>query len=134
MKFWSRQTASVADKMAALPDRLSDPIRLLVFCGPLLLAAIAIAALADWRSALLLALVLGALALLGVRQLARHAPAGSARGENDQQQQLDAAINNMRQGLLMFDAMGRLVLYNQRYLQMYRLSPEAVKPGLTLGD
>jgi len=134
MKFWSRQTASVADKMAALPDRLSDPTRLFVFCGPLLLAAITIAALADWRSAVLLALALGALAVVGMRQIRRHELPVNGRGDSDQKGQLDAAINNMRQGLLMFDAAGRLVLYNQRYLQMYRLSPEVVKPGLSLGD
>src|SRR5262249_49160837 len=43
-------------------------------------------------------------------------------------------LNNMRQGLLMFDSGGRLVLYNERYLEMYHLSPESVKLGSTLTD
>jgi diguanylate cyclase (GGDEF)-like protein len=42
---------------------------------------------------------------------------------------LDAAVNNMSQGLCMFDKDGRLALRNDRYLLMYRLSPEAVRPG-----
>jgi diguanylate cyclase (GGDEF)-like protein/PAS domain S-box-containing protein len=47
---------------------------------------------------------------------------------------LDAAINNMVQGLNMLDAEGRLVLANARYLEMYGLSPEVVKPGCTIRE
>ncbi len=47
---------------------------------------------------------------------------------------LDAALNNMVQGVNMFDAQGRLVLFNARYLQMYRLSPDVVKSGCTIRD
>jgi diguanylate cyclase (GGDEF)-like protein/PAS domain S-box-containing protein len=39
----------------------------------------------------------------------------------EQKQQMDAAINNMSQGLLMFDAWERIVVCNRRYLQMYGL-------------
>jgi NO-binding membrane sensor protein with MHYT domain len=42
------------------------------------------------------------------------------------------ALNHMRQGLLMFDSTGRLVLFNQRYLLMYGIKPEAVKSGCSL--
>jgi diguanylate cyclase (GGDEF)-like protein/PAS domain S-box-containing protein len=45
---------------------------------------------------------------------------------------LATAVNNMSQGLLMFDSAERLVVCNERYLQMYGLSPEIVKPGVTL--
>ena len=47
-------------------------------------------------------------------------------------QRLLSAIDNMSQGLNMFDAQGRIVLVNRRYLEMYKLSPEVVKPGCTL--
>ncbi len=36
---------------------------------------------------------------------------------------LDTALNNMHHGLMMFDAASRLVLVNQRYLEMYGLPP-----------
>ena len=49
----------------------------------------------------------------------------------EQKLQLDTALNNMSQGLNMFDATGRLVVCNERYLQMYGLSPDVVKPGCT---
>jgi len=46
--------------------------------------------------------------------------------------QLTNAIDNMSQGLNMFDAQGRIMLVNRRYLDMYKLSPDIVKPGCTL--
>ena len=45
---------------------------------------------------------------------------------------LTDALNYMSQGLCMFDAAGRIVVCNQQYLRMYKLSPEVVKPGCTL--
>ena len=53
---------------------------------------------------------------------------------HDQRARLDAALNNMRQGLLMFDEQGGLVLTNQQFADMYRLAPDAIKPGFTLRD
>ena len=44
----------------------------------------------------------------------------------------DAAISNMPQGLLMFDADARLILCNERIIEMYGFSREVVKPGCTL--
>ncbi len=46
----------------------------------------------------------------------------------------DAALNNMAQGLCMFDAGQRLIVCNQRYLEMYGFSPEVVKPGISLQE
>ena len=45
---------------------------------------------------------------------------------------LDTAIDNMSQGLTMFDRSGRLVLCNQRYLEMYGLSADVIRPGCTV--
>jgi methyl-accepting chemotaxis protein len=42
------------------------------------------------------------------------------------------AINNMSQGLCMFDGNERLVVCNLRYMDMYKLSSDVVKPGCTL--
>jgi diguanylate cyclase (GGDEF)-like protein len=47
---------------------------------------------------------------------------------------LDAALNNMSQGLGMFDAEGRVVVCNNRFARMYGLSPEQVRPGTTLRE
>jgi diguanylate cyclase (GGDEF)-like protein/PAS domain S-box-containing protein len=44
-------------------------------------------------------------------------------------QQLDAALNNMSQGLTMFDARQRLIVCNRQYAEMYGLSAEQTNPG-----
>lgn len=51
-----------------------------------------------------------------------------------QKRQLDSAINNMPQGLCMFDAEGRLVVSNERYVEMYGLSRRVVVAGCALVD
>jgi methyl-accepting chemotaxis protein len=47
---------------------------------------------------------------------------------------LATALNNMTQGVVMFDSGQRLVVCNDRYIEMYKLSSEIVKPGCTLQD
>jgi hypothetical protein len=56
------------------------------------------------------------------------------RRQSTQNRQLSTALDNMSQGLNMFDAQGRIALLNRRYLEMYNLSPEIAKPGCTLRD
>ncbi|HEX5509211.1 MAG TPA: PAS-domain containing protein [Pseudolabrys sp.] len=56
--------------------------------------------------------------------LARQIRANNAR--------MRSALDNMSQGLCMFDGAERLVVCNTPYLRMYDLSPEIVKPGCTL--
>ncbi len=46
----------------------------------------------------------------------------------------DTALNNMAQGLCLFDADQRLIVCNQRYLDMYGFSSEIVRPGIRLRD
>jgi len=47
---------------------------------------------------------------------------------------LDAALNNMTQGLNMFDSAGRLVVSNEHYVAMYGLAAADVKPGASVRD
>jgi methyl-accepting chemotaxis protein len=48
--------------------------------------------------------------------------------------QLTTALNKMSQALCMFDSSARLVISNERYLEMYGLSRDGVKPGCTLRE
>ena len=98
-------------------------------------------ALADWRAqtrlqfyaAALTVAVIIAMVFLIVRQLRRqHAAAQHKLSEKTRY--LDTAINNMTQGLLLFDAAGRLVICNRQYIDMFGLSPDVVKPGCHLRD
>ncbi len=51
---------------------------------------------------------------------------------NARNEQLDAALENMSQGLAMFDAEQHLIVSNKRYAEMYGLTPDQVKPGTTV--
>ncbi len=91
-------------------------------------------ALADWRDqtrflvivAVLSAIVIAAMLFLFVRKLLQQ--------HRTEKQRLDTAINNMSQGLLLYDSSERLVVCNQRYISMYGLSADVVKSGLGLRD
>ena len=48
--------------------------------------------------------------------------------------QLDAALENMLQGVAMFDAQQGLVVCNTRYAEMYGLTLEQLKPGTTVRE
>ena len=50
------------------------------------------------------------------------------------EQLLQTVLNNMSQGALMFDSETRLIFCNKRYIELYGLSPEIVKPGCSLRD
>lgn len=45
---------------------------------------------------------------------------------------IEIALNNMSQGLVMFDSKERLVIANDRYIDLYGMSRDVVKPGCTL--
>ena len=118
------------------------PLRLLLLCGALLVAlALVTGIFTGWQSAAID--LTGTLALLAVllgairRDLKRPSDIASveqAGAEAVQKMQLAAALDNMRQGLQMYDATGHVILTNQKYLKMYGISPDAAKPDWTISD
>ena len=99
------------------------------------------AALEDWRAqtrlmiaaAGLSALVIAILLFLIVRRMTwQHQESRQRLGQ--EKHRLDTALNNMTQGLVLYDASARVVVCNQRYIDMYRLSPAVVKPGCHFRD
>ena len=82
--------------------------------------SIALAAVAGSLSGMLL---VGSLSALGVK-----------RKLSEQNMRLDGAINNMIQGLCMFDAQNRLVVWNERYRAMYNIDPRNIWRGCTIRD
>ncbi len=99
------------------------------------------AALADWREQIrfliaaagLSALVIAVMLFLVVRKLSQQHRLAQQRLMLEKQR-LDTAVNNMTQGLLLFDSSQRLVVCNQRYIEMYGLSAEVVKPGCSFRE
>ena len=56
------------------------------------------------------------------------------RSLDQQNKRIKTALDNMSQGLCMFDEHAKLILCNGRYIEMYGMSPEAVKPGRSLRE
>src|SRR5262245_4153025 len=69
--------------------------------------------------------------LVAVTRQVRHLSASEA-SLVQKSDQLDSALNNMSQGLCMFDAHQRLVTCNMRYAEMYGLGPEHTQSGTPL--
>ena len=98
-------------------------------------------ALADWRAQTkfligvggLSVLVIAAMLFLVVRKLS-HQHRSSQQRLWREKRRLDTAVNNMTQGLLLFDSSERLIVCNQRYLDMYGLSTEVVKQGCSFRE
>ena len=125
---------SSEDKVAAVKSLVHFPILIVATTRTE-------AALADWRAqtrlqffaaALAVIVVIGMVFLI-VRQL-RSQHAAAQRKLSEKSQHLDTAINNMTQGLLLFDSSGRLVICNRQYIDMFGLSTDVVKPGCHLRD
>jgi diguanylate cyclase (GGDEF)-like protein/PAS domain S-box-containing protein len=74
-------------------------------------------------------LVMGAFVWRAARGLAEHST--KLRETNDR---FDAALANMPTGLSMFDADGRLMVWNERYVELYGMSPEVVRRGADIHD
>ena len=99
------------------------------------------AVLADWltHTKFLIGLgglsvfVIAAMLFLVVRKLSQQHRLAQQRLMLEKQR-LDTAVNNMTQGLLLFDSARRLVICNQRYIDMYGLSREVVKPGCSFRE
>ncbi len=94
------------------------------------------AALADWRqqtgfmvtTATLSAAVIALILFMIIRQINRQNREAQSRLEAERLR-LDTAINNMSQGLILYDAAGYIVTCNRRYADMFGLSHDIIKPG-----
>ncbi|SDO11839.1 EAL domain-containing protein [Afipia sp. GAS231] len=122
-------------------DRLGSAAPLEHFPGVVIATNTVSAALADWRAqtrflvvaAALSAMVVAVILFLIIRQITRQSREAQQRLESERRQ-LDTALNNMIQGLVMYDASGHVVTFNRRYIDMFGLSNEIVKPGAHLRD
>ncbi len=122
-------------------DRLGSAAELSRFPIVVVATTTVSTALADWRAqtkflitgAVLSALAIAFILFLIVRQMNRQNQ-DSQRWLEAEKQRLDTALNNMTQGLVLYDASGHIVICNQRYIDMYKLSTEVVKPGCHFYD
>jgi diguanylate cyclase (GGDEF)-like protein len=106
--------------------------RLALVCCVYLVASVAadIATLA-WsvRERVLLALVVSLVLVAGLL-VRRHRLAGRCAAA--ERGHLATALNNIPQGLVLYDSSARIVVCNQTYLDMFGLSPDVARPGCTM--
>ena len=122
-------------------DRLASTRALAEFPLSIIATTTVSTALADWKAqtrflivaAALAALVIAFTLSLIVRKLSKQHKRAEMRLAIEKRR-LDTAINNMTQGLLLYDSSARIVVCNQRYIEMYGLSPDVVKPGCNFRD
>src|SRR6266478_6780134 len=115
-------------------ERLASARALADFPISIIAATTVAAALADWREqtgylvvvAGLSVFVIAIMLFLVVRKLSQQ--------HQLEKQRLDTAVNNIPQGLVVYDALARVTVCNRRYLEMFGLSPDVAKPGCTMQD
>jgi diguanylate cyclase (GGDEF)-like protein/PAS domain S-box-containing protein len=135
-----RQTLRVRSPVDG-QDRIGSAVPLSRFPIVVVATSTVSAALADWRAqtrlmiiaAALSASVIALILFVIIRQMARQNRESQARLESEKQR-LDTALNNMTQGLVLYDASARVVICNQRYIDMYNLSTDVAKPGCHFYD
>src|SRR6266566_3214839 len=91
-------------------------------------------ALADWQEQIRFLIAVAGFSVLAISTLLFLVVRRLSQQHQLEKQRLDTAINNMTQGLLMFDSSHRLVVANQRYIEMFGVSTEVVKPGCTIHE
>ena len=113
--------------------RLLAPIGLAVFAAAFALFRYVtpVTAWAEVTSPMAASISAGALAALLAMTLAA---AISARRLKLHNERMRIALNNMSQGLCMFDGSERLVVCNRPYMEMYKLTPDIAAPGRTLAS
>ena len=108
--------------LAGLSIASSIPIAALLFAIPLSRHwAVVVAALGLGCGWVIRAVVLGQLD-------------GLQRAQEAERLRFHTAINNITQGLCFFDGSRRLIVCNDRYAELYKLTREQVRPGTTLEE
>jgi diguanylate cyclase (GGDEF)-like protein/PAS domain S-box-containing protein len=136
-----QQTLRILQSPVDDMDRLGSGAKLSRFPIVVVATNTIAAALSDWRAqtrflvaaALLAASVVGLILFLIIRQINRQNRESQQRLEAERRR-LDTALNNMIQGLVLYDASARIVTFNRRYLDMYQLSTDIAKPGCHFRD
>src|SRR3979411_78130 len=126
----------------AITAENAGAIRWPAFCGIFLISIIATisSALADWGqptqlrvgAVVLCVFVIALIVTSIVRLLLKHQL--SHRRLAVERRELSVAVNNIPQGLVLYDDSARVTVCNQRYIEMFGLSPDVAKPGCTMHE
>ncbi|MDB5617013.1 MAG: GGDEF-domain containing protein [Tardiphaga sp.] len=134
---------AAAKLISALPNA---PILWLIIAGLVSIAVMAAGVLianearyrshdhAEWRERIELLVTVAGLATLVIALSLLFAVRAFARLHRSARHHLDTALNNITQGLMQYDSVARIVWCNQRYVEMYGLSLDVIRPGALFRD
>ncbi len=110
---------------------------LCLLCGAFVSLAVPIGVLAARLQAdvwlwTILSCVIGATLALSLRHTLLPRIDSALDSQRSENLRFHTAINNMQQGLCFFDGQQRLIVCNQLYADMYKLTLDQVRPGTTL--
>ncbi|WP_414645579.1 putative bifunctional diguanylate cyclase/phosphodiesterase [Bradyrhizobium sp. 6(2017)] len=103
----------------------------LAFCAGMLVGSLLGSATAQWseREGLLMA-AFAIMAVIVFLLLKRHQISDDRLAA--ERRNLTTAVNNIPQGLVLYDASARIIICNRPYIEMFGLSPDIAKPGCTM--
>jgi diguanylate cyclase (GGDEF)-like protein/PAS domain S-box-containing protein len=115
-------------------DRLAAARTLSSFPISIIATTTVSAAVADWRDQIRSLIIVAGLSILAIAALLFLVVRKLSQQHQLEKRRLDTAVNNIPQGLVVYDALGRVMVCNQRYIEMFGLSPDVAKPGCTMQD
>ena len=115
-------------------DRLASARALKGFPISIIATTTVAAALADWREQTKFLILVASLSVLLISGLLFLVVRKLSHQHRLEKQRLDTAVNNIPQGLVVYDASAHVTVCNRRYLEMFGLSADVAKPGCTMQD
>jgi PAS domain-containing protein len=115
-------------------DRLDSARALADFPISIIATTTVAAALADWREQTRYLVVVAGLSVLVIAVILFLVVRKLSQQHQLEKRRLDTAVNNIPQGLVVYDALARVTVCNRRYLEMFGLSPDLAKPGCTMQE
>jgi diguanylate cyclase (GGDEF)-like protein len=124
-------SVSIEDRNPSSGNSEGRSTKGLAFCAGLLVGSLLGSVTGSWsaREGLLTAGVV-VLAVIVLLLLKRHQTSGERLAV--ERRNLSTAVNNIPQGLVLYDASARIIICNQPYVDMFGLSSDVVKPGCTM--
>jgi diguanylate cyclase (GGDEF)-like protein/PAS domain S-box-containing protein len=115
-------------------DRLASARALSMFPISVIATTTVSAALADWREQTRFLIMVASLSVLLIAGLLFLVVRKLQRQHRLEKQRLDTAVNNIPQGLIVYDETAHVTVCNRRYIEMFGLSSEVIGPGSTMQE
>jgi diguanylate cyclase (GGDEF)-like protein/PAS domain S-box-containing protein len=115
-------------------SRLASARALTAFPIAIIATTTVSAALADWREQLSYLIAAAGLSVFVIAGMLFFVVRKLSQQHHMEKERLDTAVNNIPQGLVVYDKSARITVCNERYIEMFGLSPEVARAGRTMQD